>query len=298
METVTTSRLTIAYEGFGDASAEPLLLIAGLGTQMLRWTPDFCGRLAARGFHVIRFDNRDAGLSTHFSDCPAPDFAALAAAASGGEPIAAPYRLTDMADDALDLLDALEIGDAHIVGRSMGGMIAQIIASDHPARTRSLALIMSSTGNPALPHGDPEVMAMMMRPSPDPSTDVEGYLSHGLAFARRIAGSGSPFDAAAHRALLREELKRCYDPAGTGRQIAAIAATGDLRPRLARITAPAIVVHGADDPLIPPAAGEDIVASTAGARLMLIDGMGHDLPPPLYDSVIQAIADTARRAGE
>jgi pimeloyl-ACP methyl ester carboxylesterase len=293
MPEIKTDRITIAYDSFGTASDEPLLLIAGLGTQMLRWTPDFCSALAARGFRVIRFDNRDAGLSTNFADCPMPDFAALAA----GKAVEVPYTLDDMASDALALLDALEIDRAHIVGRSMGGMIAQVIASSHPDRALSLTAIMSSTGNRALPQAAPDVMAMMMGPSPVPSENLDGYLIHALAFARRIAGPGYPFDADAQRAIVLAELERSHGSGGLMRQIAAIAVTGDVRPRLASITAPTLVIHGADDPLIPPAAGADIAASIADARLMMIEGMGHDLPVPLYGTVIDAIVENAQRSG-
>ncbi|SFI84105.1 Pimeloyl-ACP methyl ester carboxylesterase [Bosea sp. OK403] len=298
MPYVEANRVTIAYESFGPVDGEVILLIAGLGTQMLRWSSEFCDRLMAQGFRVIRFDNRDAGLSTHLRDHPAPDFAALSAAAASGRPFAVPYTLEDMASDTLGLLDALGIEQAHLVGRSMGGMIAQIVASAYPHRTLSLAAIMSATGNPELPKAAPEVMAMLMRPAPAPSEDLEGYLGHNLAFARRIAGPGYPFDEMAQRALIMSELARSYDPAGTGRQIAAIAATGDLRPRLSQITAPTLAVHGADDSLVPTAAGADIAASISGARLMIIDGMGHDLPAPLYNRVVRAIAENARSAGQ
>jgi pimeloyl-ACP methyl ester carboxylesterase len=296
MPYVETNHATIAYESFGPVDGEVILLIAGLGTQMLRWSLEFCDRLTAQGFRVIRFDNRDAGLSTHLCDHPAPDFAALSAAAASGRPFAVPYTLVDMAGDALDLLDALGIKQAHLVGRSMGGMIAQIAASAYSHRILSLAAIMSSTGNPELPKAAPEVMARLMRPTPAPSVDLEGYLVHSLGFARRIAGPGYPFDETAHRALIMSELERSYDPAGTSRQIAAIAATGDLRPRLSHVAVPTLVVHGADDPLVPKAAGEDIAASIAGALLMIIDGMGHDLPTPLHDRVTRAIAENARRS--
>jgi pimeloyl-ACP methyl ester carboxylesterase len=296
MPQVEANGITIAYEGFGDSGGEPVLLIAGLGTQMLRWTPDFCESLATHGFRVIRFDNRDSGLSTHFSDHAVPDFAAMATAAARGWALVVPYTLEDMAEDAVGLLDALDIGQAHVVGRSMGGMIAQLIASAHQHRTLSLTAIMSGTGNPNLPVAAPEVMAMLMRPAPAPSMDLEGYLTHSLAFARRIASPTYPFDAEAHRAVVLRELERSHDPAGVGRQIAAIAASGDLRPHIAVITAPTLVVHGADDPLIPPTSGEDIAASIPGARLMMIDGMGHDLPRPLHEAVIEAIVANARRA--
>jgi len=296
MPYVERNRVTIAYESFGPIDGEVILLIAGLGTQMLRWSPEFCAGLTVQGFRVIRFDNRDAGLSTHLRDQPAPDFAALSAAAASGRPFAVPYTLDDMAGDTVGLLDALGIEQAHLVGRSMGGMIAQIVASTYPHRTLSLAAIMSSTGNPELPKAAPEVMAMLMRPAPAPSVDLEGYLAHSLAFARRIAGPGYPFGETAHRALIISELERSYDPASTSRQIAAIAATGDLRPRLSQITAPTLVVHGADDPLVPKAAGEDIATSIAGARLMIIDGMGHNLPASLYNRVARAIVENAGSA--
>lgn len=207
-----------------------------------------------------------------------------------------PYTLHDMAVDAIGLLDALAIDRAHVVGRSMGGMIAQIMASEHPGRVLSLTSIMSTTGNPALPQAAPEVMAMMMRPAPDPVSNEAEFLSHSIAFARRIAGTGTPFDGEAHRLLVLEELRRAYDPGGTARQIAAMAVSGDRRVRLASIAAPTLVIHGADDPLILPACGKDTAASIPDADLVLIDGMGHELPPVLYRQVIEAIDRTARRA--
>ncbi|MTJ82271.1 MAG: alpha/beta fold hydrolase [Telmatospirillum sp.] len=296
MPIVTANGLSLAFDSFGDGSAGTCLLISGLGTQMIRWTEPFCHLLAADGFRVIRFDNRDAGLSTHLSDEPAPDFATLAADLREGRRPRVPYSLRDMARDAVGLLDALSIGCAHVLGRSMGGMIAQIMAADDPDRVASLTSIMSGTGNPALPGPAPDVWAMMTRPAPDPRTDEAAYLERGLAFARRIAGTGGPFDADGHRALLAEEARRAWDPAGTARQIAAIAVTGDLRPDLARIRTPALILHGTDDPLIPPASGQDSAASIPGARLVLIDGMGHDLPPWLDGRIAGEILRHARVA--
>lgn len=297
MPTVRSNGITLAYESFGSTQDEAVLLVAGLGTQMLRWSDAFCSGLAAKGFRVIRFDNRDAGRSTHLSGMPVPDFAALAAAAATGTAPDVPYTLADMAADTIGLMDALEIDKAHIVGRSMGGMIAQVVAATSPARARSLTAIMSSTGAPGLPQAEPEVMAMMMRPGPSPATDRDGYVAHALAFARRIAGPGYPFDAEAQREIILAELAHGLDPAGTGCQVAAIAATGSLRPLLGAIEVPTLVIHGADDPLVPMAGGEDIAAHVAGARFLKIDGMGHDLPAPLNAQVIDAIAGNARRAG-
>jgi pimeloyl-ACP methyl ester carboxylesterase len=297
MTSVCANGITLHYDSFGPIDGDAIVLIAGLGTPMIRWPVPLCEDLAARGFRVIRFDNRDAGLSTHFAQCAAPDFAAMAAALARGQRLDVPYTLHDMAADTIGLLDALSIARAHLVGRSMGGMIAQLVASDYAPRVRSLTAIMSSTGNPALPSAAPEVMAMLSRPAPDPFADEAGFLAHSLGFARAIAGPGVPFDEDAHRAQIRAETSRAYDPGGFGRQLAAIAATGDIRPRLAAITAPTLVVHGTDDRLVPPACGADIAASVAGAELMLIDGMGHDLPPALYRRVSDAIAALAARAG-
>ena len=295
MKSVKAKDIDLAYDSFGDVTGEAVLLIAGLGTQMIRWTDPFCEELADRGYHVIRFDNRDAGCSTHFSQCAAPNFGALVAMLMAGQRPDVPYTLYDMASDAIGLLDALAIGRAHVVGRSMGGMIAQIMASEHPTRVLSLTSIMASSGNPTLPQAAPDVMAMMTRPAPDPVSDQAGYLSHSLAFARRIAGTGYPFDEEAYRALVLEEAARAYDPAGTGRQIAAIAVAGDRRSRLATIAVPTLVVHGADDPLFLAACGKDTAASIPSAELMLIDGMGHDLPAALYQAIAKAIDRTARR---
>jgi pimeloyl-ACP methyl ester carboxylesterase len=296
MTIVKANGIDLAYGSFGDEADEAILLIAGLGTQMIRWTDPFCEALAARGYRVIRFDNRDTGRSTHFHRCAPPDFDALASALRAGRRPDVPYTLHDMAADAIGLLDALAVGRAHVAGRSMGGMIAQIMASEHPERVLSLTSIMSSTGNPMLPQAAPDVMAMMMRPAPDPVSDEAGFIAHSLAFARRIAGTGHAFDKEAHRLLILEETRRAYDPGGSARQIAAMAVTGDRRSRLTTITAPTLVIHGADDPLILPACGRDTAASIPNADLMLIDGMGHDLPPALYRTVVEAIDRTARRS--
>jgi pimeloyl-ACP methyl ester carboxylesterase len=296
MTIAKTNGIDLAYDSFGDEADEAILLIAGLGTQMIRWTVPFCEALAARGYRVIRFDNRDSGCSTHFHHCAAPDFGVLAAALMAGQRPEVPYTLHDMAADAIGLLDALAINRVHVVGRSMGGMIAQIMSSEHPGRVLSLTSIMSSTGNPMLPQAAPDVMAMMMRPAPDPVSDEAGFVAHRLAFARRIAGSGHGFDEEAHRLLILEETRRAYDPGGSARQIAAMAVAGDRRPRLTTITAPTLVIHGTDDPIFLPACGRDTAASVLNADLMLIGGMGHDLPRALDRTVIEAIDRTARRS--
>ena len=284
--------ISIAYDAFGDAAHDAILLIAGLGTQRIRWTNAFCEALAARDYRVIRFDNRDSGGSTHFAEHAPPDLGALIATLMAGKRPAIPYTLYDMAADAIGLMDALKIDRAHVVGRSMGGMIAQILASEYPARVRSLASIMSSTGNPALPQAAQDVIAMMLRPAPDPRSDHEAFVAHRIAFARRIAGR--VFDEAAHRAIVLAELGCGHDPAGTARQLAAMVAAGDRRARLATIKAPTLVVHGSDDPLILPACGQDTAVSIPGADYLPIDGMGHDIPAERDAAIIAAIDHNAR----
>ncbi|ACO34445.1 MULTISPECIES: alpha/beta hydrolase [Acidobacterium] len=295
MPLATIDGIHLAFDSFGNERDEALLLISGAGAQRIRWSDPFCEALAGRGFRVIRFDNRDAGESTHLTHCATPTIADLRAAFMAGRQPEIPYSLIDMANDAVALLDVLSIERAHIVGRSMGGAIAQVVAYEHADRVLSLTSIMSSSGNPSLPQTPPDVMAMMASPAPDPTRDLEGFLKHGIAFARRIAGSGYVFDERAYRALLLEELNRGFDPGGTGRQIAALATNGDRRLQLRSIQVPTLVVHGKDDPLILPACGEDTAASIEGARLLLIDGMGHDIPPVFHDVLIEAITRTAHR---
>lgn len=285
----------LAWDSFGPDDGEVMLLISGLGAQMIRWTAPFCEALAARGYRVIRFDNRDSGLSTQFDAAPPPDFTALAADLRQGRMPKLPYTLGDMAADAIGLLDTLGIDRAHLVGRSMGGMIAQILACDYPDRVLSLTSIMSGTGNPALPSAAPEVLAMMTRPAPDPAHDLEGFLAQRLAFARRIAGTGHAFDEPTQRALLLEEMHRAYHPDGAARQLAAMATAGDRRARLASIKAPSLVIHGTDDPLIPPECGQDTAHSIPNAAYMPIKGMGHDLPPAFQPVIIEAICNLAQK---
>jgi pimeloyl-ACP methyl ester carboxylesterase len=293
---VAANGITLAYDSFGENAAETILIVAGLGTQMIRWTDPFCTELAGRGYRVIRFDNRDAGRSTGFSGHGAMDFATLTAALAEGRRPELAYTLADMAQDAVRLLNALSIRQAHVVGRSMGGMIAQIMASEHPSRVLSLSSIMSSTGNPSLPPAAPDAMAMMMRPAPDPALDEAGFIEHAVAFARRIAGRFTPLDEEAHRLLVGAELRRGTVQGGFARQVAAVALAGDRRGRLSTIGAPTLVIHGTEDALFPLACGADTARSIPGAEWLPIKGMGHDLPPSLYGPVVEAIERTARRS--
>lgn len=297
MAQVRANGMVVEYDTLGPGSNEPLLLIAGLGTQMIRWDDTFRQRLVDRGFQVIRFDNRDVGLSTHLGDQPVPDIQEVAAARRRGETPDVPYTLDDMALDATGLLDALGIERAHVVGASMGGMIAQLVAADHPHRTRSLTSIMSTSGNPAVPAATPEAMAALTSPAPHP-TDEEAYLAHAVRAARAIGSPAYPTAESELRQRFLAAVRRSYDPAGVGRQFAAIAAAEDRRERLRRVAAPAVVVHGADDPLVHVDGGRDTAAQIAHAELIVIPGMGHDLPAALYDQFAQAIAGVAARARE
>jgi pimeloyl-ACP methyl ester carboxylesterase len=291
MAKVCANGISIEYDSFGEQDSAPILLIAGLGVQLIGWTEPFCKILASKGFWVIRFDNRDVGLSTHFADAPVPVFANVARALARGERPEIPYTLHDMASDAVGLLDALGIEQAHIVGRSMGGMIGQIVASEYSGRTLSLTSIMSSSGNPELPPSTPEAMAVLTHRPPHPSQNEQAFLDHSVRGARVLSSPGFPFDEAAKRAQVLAAANRAYDPAGFGRQIAAVVANGDRRALLKKITVPTLVVHGTADPLIPLRAGEDTAANVPGAQLKVLEGMGHDIPPDLYEPIAQAIAD-------
>ncbi|WP_245413681.1 alpha/beta fold hydrolase [Mangrovicella endophytica] len=295
-DSVTASGITLAYDSFEADTAETILLIAGLGTQMIRWRDAFCCQLAARGYRVVRFDNRDTGGSTSFARHDGMDFATFASLLASGQRPEVAYTLGDMALDAVGLLDALSVDRAHLVGRSMGGMIAQIMASEHASRVLSLTSIMASSGNPDLPPPAPDALALMMRPAPDPARDRDGFIDAAVVFARRIAGSAYPLDEGAYRALIEAELRRGYVYGGVGRHVAAIVLSGDRRAGLSTIAAPTLVVHGTDDVLFPLACGEDTAAAISGANWLPIEGMGHDLPPALDGSIVDAIERTARRA--
>ncbi|MGI3170396.1 alpha/beta fold hydrolase [Pseudooceanicola sp. C21-150M6] len=293
---MTQPPLRLAHEQFGLEGAPVILLISGLATQMIRWTDHFCAGLAARGYRVIRFDNRDAGLSPHLDGAPAPPLDALIEELRQGRIPKLPYALPDMAADVVALMEELGIAKAHVVGRSMGGMIAQIMACRYPDRILTLTSIMSGTGNPHLPGPAPEVMALMAGPRPDPATDPEDYMERSLAFARRIAGQGAPFDAVEQRGFIAEERRRAHDPAGGARQLAAMATAGDRRVALAALSLPALVIHGTDDPLILPVHGQDTAEVIPGAELLMIDGMGHDIPAAFATAIIDAIDRMTRRA--
>jgi pimeloyl-ACP methyl ester carboxylesterase len=295
MAKAAANGVTLEYDTIGSKSDEPLLIVQGLGDQMIKWSDGFHQALADRGFYVIRFDNRDVGLSTHLDEAPVSDLAAVLTAIGEGGVQAVPYQLEDMASDAVAVLDAAEIERAHIVGASMGGMIAQLVAADYPDRILSLTSIMSTTGNPTVPPAKREAMAALTGPCPHPS-DEEAFLAHAVRVSRVIGSPGYPHDETVLRANLLLAVKRNYDPAGFGRQLAAIGVNGDRREKLKCIAAPTLVIHGTDDPLVPLEGGQDTAASIAGAELMVIPGMGHSLPHALYRPIADAIAGLAARA--
>jgi len=296
MPQVKANGLSFEYDITGKDGDEPVLLIMGLGAQMTLWRQGFLDRLAARGYRVIRFDNRDAGLSEKLEAAGPPDMAAVLQAYVEKRLAPAAYNLSDMANDAVGVLSGLGIERAHIVGASMGGMIAQLVAAEHPGRTLSLTSIMSTTGNRDLPPAKPEAMAVLNTPAPDPNVDLEGYLDSVVASSRVIGSPGWPADEADLRAFGLSNVKRCYYPVGFQRQYAAVLASPDRRPKLAGITVPTMVIHGEDDPLVPVEGGRDTAASIPGAELTLIPGMGHDVPPALYDRIVDAIDRVARKA--
>ena len=279
----------LAYETFGARSHPPLLLVMGLGTQMLGWRAQFCEQLSERGFFVVRYDNRDVGRSTKFASHRPPTAAQLLRR----DRKAAAYSLADMADDGIGLLDCLGLGSAHIVGASMGGMIAQTIAFRHPDRVLSLVSIMSNTG--ARWSGQPSLSlyGTLLRRAP---RDREGYIEHQMKVFAKTGSPGFPRDEADLRQLATMSFARGHDPAGSGRQLAAIIAAPDRTKDLATIRVPTLVIHGDKDKLIAPSGGRATAKAIPGARLMMIAGMGHDLPRPVWPRIIGAIADSAALA--
>lgn len=267
----------LEYETFGADTAPAVLLINGLGSQMTRWPNDLCEKLAACGFHVIRFDNRDTGLSTWFSQGDS-------------------YSLADMAADGIAVLDAVGVKQAHVAGVSMGGMISQAIAIEHPARVLSLTSIMSASGAPGTMDPTPEAGLVLSVAPPDPNADYEAFLAHGVKNALTIGSPSYPWPEGALRERAIAEHARAFNPTGSARQMGAIRADGDRTERLAKLKIPTVVLHGADDPLIKPVGGEATAKAIPGAELRIIPGMGHDVPPALHDTFIDAILAAAARA--
>jgi pimeloyl-ACP methyl ester carboxylesterase len=285
--------LDLAYEVHGAPDAPAVLLIMGLGMPAAMWPDEFVGQLVERGYRVVTFDNRDSGASSRLAQLPLPNIARVMLRALLRRRVAAPYTLLDMALDAKAVLDDAGIERAHVVGVSMGGMIAQVLAALQPQRVLTLTSIMSSTGNPAprIALGKPRALRALLRRPPDDPADLNAVVEHLLYVFGVIGSPGFKQDAATLRPLLERVARRGLYPAGTARQLAAILASGDRRTMLHGIDAPTLVIHGADDPLIPVAAGHDTARHIRNARLEVIDGMGHDFPPKLMSRLAARVAE-------
>jgi pimeloyl-ACP methyl ester carboxylesterase len=293
MTKIRSNSIEIEYETFGDPLDKPLLLIVGLGSQMIQWDEEFIKSLTKCGFYVIIFDNRDIGLSTKCEEAGQPDLMGAIMAVQRGEAVEAPYSMEDMADDAVGLLDGLGIEKAHICGASMGGMIAQTIAYRHPSRVLSLTSIMSTTSNPDLPQSSPEVQQVFFAPVP-PERDA--VIENSIKVGKLIYGSGFPYDEEKQRALAGRVFDRSFYPDGVQRHLLAIMAQGNRKEKLSAIKVPTLVIHGRDDPLFPVEAGKDTADAIPGSELIIIKGMGHSLPPETWGQVSDAIAENAKKA--
>jgi pimeloyl-ACP methyl ester carboxylesterase len=290
MPQVRANGIDIEYESFGRASDPLILLIMGFAAQLIFWPDPLCEGLAAKGFRVVRFDNRDIGKSTHFAGQSAPDPRALLAEVAAGRRPDVPYTLDDMADDALGLMDALGTKRAHVVGASMGGMIAQLVAINHPDRAKSLISIMSTTGRRNLPAGNPQTLSVLFRP---PSSDSrDDLIEASLLVQRALSSPGFPVSEAEMNARAERRTDRApFDLAGLARQSAALIVAPPRNALLRQVRCPTLVLHGADDPVIPAAAARDTAESIPGAELVIVPGMGHDLPAALVPVCLKHIGD-------
>lgn len=293
MPHVQANGIRIEYEEFGSRQSPAMLLIMGLGAQMILWRDDFCHMLVDRGFRVIRFDNRDVGRSSWLDQLGVPNVMAAMTAAATGQPFPAPYLLRDMAADAAGLLRALGIERAHIVGASMGGMIAQTLAIEYPEKVASLTSIMSTTGEPGLPPPQPQAMSVLLAPQPN---NREEAIERGVHVFRTI-GSPKYFDEREVRDLAGKAYDRGFNPAGVMRQLVAILASGSRKEALSQVRVPTLVIHGRIDPLVPFAGGEATARAVPGAELLAFEDMAHDMPRPLWPAMVDAIARTAERGG-
>lgn len=294
MPTVITPNtgIELFYEDRGDPAHDVILLVMGLGAQMTLWPDELVAALVGDGFRVIRYDNRDIGLSQKMEGARAPGLAMQVLRKKIGFPARVPYTLKDMADDGIGLLDALGIARAHVVGASMGGMIAQLMAVHHGDRLASLTSIMSTTGNGKLPQAEKHAMEALIAPLT--SMEEEALVAHGLNIAKNIGSPGYPFDPEQQRERVLLNMRRSVYPAGLPRQLAAIIDDGCRRSRLARVTVPTLVLHGEADPLVKLEAGEDTARHISGSRLVTIPGWGHDLPIPLVPRIASEISAHAR----
>jgi pimeloyl-ACP methyl ester carboxylesterase len=282
MPHVESNGLQLAYESYGNPSDPPVVLVMGLGTQLLGWPAEFCQQIADRGFQVVRFDNRDIGLSTYLDDLPTPDLAAI----MGGDRTTVPYLMSDFAEDVVGLFDALGFAKAHVVGASMGGMIVQQFAIDHPDRLLSLCSIMSTTGDPNVGQATQEALALLTRP---PAASRDEAIEQGVVGLQLLSSPAYPATDDEQRVKAAAAYDRAFNPAGALRQTAAIVASPDRTEGLRSVTVPSLVIHGTDDPLVNISGGEATVAAIPGATWLAIPGMGHDIPPGAWPAVVDAI---------
>ena len=295
MAKVDSNGIQIEYETFGEPDLPALLLIIGLGGQLTGWDEKLCLQLAQQGHHVIRFDNRDSGLSSKIDKAGVPDILQTIQRQMKGETINSPYTIGDMAADAMGLLDALNIEKAHVCGMSMGGMIAQTIALNYPERVLSLISIYSRTGDPEEPLAKPEAMEFLLAPPPE---EREAYIDFGMKLFNTISGPGFPYDQEWLRRHVAQSYERSCCPQGTARQLMAILAQENRKPALASLSIPTLVIHGADDPLVRVECGRNTAAAIPDAELIIIDGMGHDLPHGgAWPRIMDAISDHTHKAG-
>jgi len=291
---ITANGIALEVEDHGSPDGEPLLLIMGLGMQLVAWHADFVAMLVARGYRVIRFDNRDIGLSQKFDHLGAPNLALDSLKYAVGMKVKAPYSVADMADDAAALLGALGIAAAHVCGASMGGMIAQQLAARHPERVKSLTLIMTSSGSRRLPGPSMKVRSALISRPKDPK-NLQSIVEHYVKLYRLIGSPGYPASDAYLNERLGMSVRRSHRPQGTARQMVAIAADGNRTKLIERLKVPTQIIHGKQDPLVPVAAGIDLAAKIPGAKIDLIDGMGHDLPIELWPRFVAGIDAAAGR---
>ena len=298
MAQITANGISLEYELSGPEAGEPLLLIHGVGAQLIRWPQSLLDALVASGFRLLRYDSRDIGLSTHMTDAPVPNIAEVTAARKAGREPDLPFTLADLADDAAALLAALDIPAAHVVGVSLGGMVAQQLAIAHPQRVLSMVSIMSQSGNPDMPGADPAALAKLAAVAPDPAVDREGYLAHQVSLNQALGSPLYPTCEADLRAMAGRVADRAYYPLGAARQMAAGRGAAARRAALQQVTCPCLVIHGSDDPLMPPICGQDTADNLPNAWFLRINGMGHDLPDQLTDVFVANIAANCARVAK
>lgn len=293
MAEVKANGITITYDSFGEDTNPALLLVMGLGGQMIAWDPDFCDMLASRGLYVIRFDNRDAGLTTYFDHEVVPDMQQLVIDLMMGKNPTVPYTLDDMAEDGIALLSRLGIAKAHLCGTSLGGMIVQAMAINHPTRVLSMTSMMSTTGNPELPKATPGAVAAL---TSERANNVDRAMQRAVDVAKVIGSTAYQLDENRLRLKAKQYFERAFYPEGIARQMAAAIAHGDRRSGLQKLDIPSLVIHGTDDPLIPVSGGIDTHKNISKSELLLIEGMGHDMPLGTWKQIVDAICHLATRS--